>query len=135
MAEPLTRMDTAGEGVLADASLRLERALQTLEHVLAAAPRSSSSPPTSSAQVVELQAARRRGRELETATAEASQALGRAAAEVQRVLDLDDMGEPDPQASLFDSASLDSALESEPGLPDDDQVGVSRSAPEEEPTE
>ena len=132
MGEPLTRMDTASQGVLADAALRLELALQTLERVFASGV--SPVPAPSSAQVVELESARRRGRELEAAAAEASKALGLAVAEVQRALEEDEIEAQDPQTSLFGPGLLDSPLESGPGLPDDDQTVADGSAAEKEPT-
>ena len=139
MAEPLARIEGVGEGVLADAAQRLERALKALEAALGRTASTPTAASTSSAQIVELDAARRRGRELETAAADASQALGRAMAEVQRVLQDDDAGMQDPQISLFDRGLLDQGvvdlpLESGPGLPDDEYPAASESAADKEPT-
>ena len=134
MAEPLARMEGMGEGVLADAAQRLERALKALEAALGRTGSTSEVASLSTAQIVELDAARRRGRELETAAADASQALGRAMAEVQRVLQDDDAGAQAFQTSLFDEGLLDLPLESGPGLPDDDDPAAAEPAAEKEPT-
>ena len=115
MAEPLARTEAVSEGVLAEAAHRLDRALQSLEIALGGASSGPAGREAPSARIVELETARRRGRELEAVAVEASQALGRAVAEVQRAL-LDDEA---VQASLFDEGLLDSPLESDPGLADD----------------
>ena len=143
MGEPLARMDLTGDGVLADAADRLERALQALE---AALDRSAPGVPNATAQVVELETARRRGQELETAAAEASRALGRAMADVRRALQDDELDAQDPQPSLFDSGLLtedppdatqtNSPLESQSGLAaDQSEAEAVEAAAEKEPTE
>ena len=141
MGEPLARTETAGEGVLADAARRLEHALQSLETAIGH-PRTATVQPVSSALVGELDAARRRGRALEAAAAEASQALGRAAAEVRRALEEDEAVALDPQASLSDpdpsepglfDAGFDSALESGPGFADDEEPAAAAPRSEAEP--
>ncbi len=142
MGEPLARTDTAAESVLAEAAQRLERALHTLETALGR----SAVSVADTAQVVELEAVRRRSRELETAAAETSRTLGRAMAEVRRALQEDELEADDPQTSLFDAGlfdgdtpedgRFDSPLESDPGLADDhDETAAARSAAEKEPTE
>ena len=149
MGEPLARMETTGEGVLADAARRLERALETLEAALGERRRTAPfTPAGATAVVVELEAARGRSRELETAATAASQALGLAMQEVRRALEEDDVGPQDAQASLFDPGlfdrdipdgdlpdgdRVDSALESKPGSADDHQAEAAGSAVEKEP--
>ncbi len=133
MGEPLARTDAAVEGALADAAHRLDRALESLETALSR-PHDTVRPPAAGLDAVELQATRRRGRELESAVAEASQALGRAMTQVQLTLDVDGTAEQDRQASLFDRGLLASALESGPVLPDEEETGVDDPAPAKEPT-
>ena len=135
MGEPLARMDTAAD-TLAEAAQRLERALQMLETALG---RPEACGP-GVAQVVELKAVRQRSRELETAAAETARTLGQAMAEVRRALHEDEARAYDPQTSLpepglLDGGRLDSALESDPGLVDDQEAKAAGSAAEREPTE
>jgi hypothetical protein len=99
MREPISR-DSASPRELAEATRRLDRALEQLESACAA----KVSAPMGSAErggyaalesdrvrlTAELDAARVREAELEAAAAAASQALGRAAAEVRAVLGEDD---------------------------------------------
>ncbi len=129
MAEPLARMETAGEGVLADAAHRLDRALQSLEAAFVQTRTSPAELVAPSAQIVELETARRRGRELESVAAEASETLGWAVAEVRRALQEDEDAGLDPQPSLFDEGLLESPLESEAGLADDPHTTADDSSP------
>ena len=78
MVEPLGRLE-GGEGALGDAVQRLERALKGLEAVLNDAPTTAKEGAAPyEAEVVEIELARGRERELEAAGAQASLALGRA---------------------------------------------------------
>ena len=140
MGEPLARMDMVAAGVLGEAALRLERALETLVTALGRSPGGA----LDGFHVVELQTARRRSRELETAAAEPAQTLGRAMAEVRRALQEDEAEAFDSQASFFNAGlldeeppeedRLDSPLESDPGL-DDHHAEPAEAAPEKEPTQ
>ncbi len=133
MGEPLARIDTAAESILAGASQRLERALQTLEAALGRC----SSGVSDTARVVELKAVRQRSRELETAAAETARTLGRAMAEVRRALDEDETGAygPPSGSGLLEGDLFDSALESDPGLGDDHNPEAAEPAADKEPTE
>ena len=130
MGEPLARTDGSAEGAFTDAAHRLERALETLEAALDGRRTSPFTPAGATAVVVELEAARWRNRELETAATAASRALGMAMKEVRQALEEDEPGSPDPQTSLFDSGLFDSPLESDAGLADDPD----EPATEKEPT-
>uniref|UniRef100_UPI0015750787 hypothetical protein n=1 Tax=Caulobacter sp. S45 TaxID=1641861 RepID=UPI0015750787 len=99
MAEPLAHPGTAGEGLLADAAHRLDRALQVLEAAIGGGRPAASS--TSLAEGVELETARRRNRELEAAAAEASHTLGRAMAQMEQALQDDEPAAAALQTSLF----------------------------------
>lgn len=82
--------DAASDGLEA-AARRLEQALAGLELRVAARLEAGGAPPPggqgdATGLLVELEAERRRGRELEQVAAEASAALGRAAAEVRAAL-------------------------------------------------
>ena len=131
MAEPLTRSEP-GDGpanpaapsasALADAGLRLQRALDKLEAAMA----DGAPGPAVEAHAdftLELETSRWRERELQAAAAAASQTLERAMAEVRRALRTD--------VAAAGDGRLNSALESAPGSPEDPDG----SSPEEEPAE
>jgi len=95
MREPISR-DSASPRELAEATRRLDRALEHLEAACAAKISTATEAPDETALAAlesdrarlaaELDAARAREGELESAAAAASQALGRAAAEVRAAL-------------------------------------------------
>ena len=153
MGEPLTRTDPAagtGEGPVADAARRLEQALTSLEgsvkRTLAGARLRSDAetPAPDPTLLADLEAVRGRERELEGAAAAASDALGHAMAEIQRVLAADaaassqgelDLGELDLGASgqgALDRGEPDFQLETEAPLADDDDDAAG-DAPEKDP--
>ncbi len=134
MAEPLTRSDLGGEGAatsggtLADAGLRLQRALASLEAAIGdgAGDRPAVGPPDAPPPAylaIELETSRWRERELQAAAAAASKALERAMAEVSRALQV--------EATGAEQGSLDLPLESEAGSHEDPTL----TSPEEDPTE
>jgi hypothetical protein len=135
MPEPLARSEPS-EGPLAEAAGRLERALARLEDLLNRTPAAIAPAPDEEAvgRISELQAAndqlsaelgttKKRSRKLKAAAAEASEAIGRAAAEVRRALDDDAAAQ-----GLFAFA-----LESEEGSGDEPSTD-GQPEPEEETT-
>jgi hypothetical protein len=123
MADPLMR-EAEHDSPLTQAARRLEQALLRLEGALAGDGGSREAVERTDALVVELDAARRRQSALVAAAANASAALGRAAAEVRRTLD-----EDAERQGLFDFAEAEQ-LESEPASPED---GRADDQPAEEP--
>ena len=133
MAEPLTRSEAGADGAaagarpLADATLRLQRALASLEAAIAAGSgrrtvgAAPAEPPSYLA--IELETAHWRERELQAAAAAASKALESAMMEVSRALNTGSGAEGEGVRDL--------ALESAPGSPED----AGGSSPEEEPAE
>ncbi len=87
MGEPLMRGESVNDGGLADSASRLERALVALEGRLG---RQDRPAVPQNALALELEAAHQRRRDLESAAAAASKALGRAMVEVRRTLQEDD---------------------------------------------
>jgi hypothetical protein len=131
MAEPLAR-ETDHDGALLQAAQRLERALARLEAAVAVRTGAPPDADTDRAEalVVELDAARRRQRELAGAAATASAALGRAISEVRRTLDED----AERQAAFDFTPSTDATsgeLEAEP--PSAEEVHADEPPSEEEP--
>ena len=143
MGEPLTHSDPAAatgegplndggprEGLLADSTRRLERALAALEASLKRAVAEAMAPSGAVAALDpalldELEGLRAREREFEAAATAASEALGRAAAEVQDLLAAD--------AAAASQGELDFALES-PGALADDEPDEAAEPPKEDPT-
>lgn len=81
-----TSREANGDGPLNDAVRRLDRALATLESSLRRDPAVLAGRPAEERLAAELQSSRARERALEQAAAAASDALGRAAAEVRTAL-------------------------------------------------
>lgn len=101
MRETISR-EAGGEGMLADAVRRLDRALARLDATLAertAPPVRDLFPQSDSGLAAELEASRARERALEAAATAASQALGRAAVEVRAVLAAGDEGSNKEEAA------------------------------------
>jgi len=104
MREPISR-DSASPRELAEATRRLDRALQQLATACTAKLGAPAVAPDGAAVAAlerdrarlaaELEAARAREGELEAAAAAASQALGRAAVEVRAALEAGGTGEPE----------------------------------------
>jgi hypothetical protein len=133
MAEPLAREAESHDGPLFQAAQRLERALARLEAAFDGRTDAPplASPDRSEALVVELDAARRRQRELAAAASSASAALGRAMSEVRRTLDEDAerQGAFDFASSAKDAESQ--AFEAEP--PSAEEVRTDEPPSEKEP--
>ena len=137
MEQPLTRGDAAGAAsgdALADAAARLERALLDLE---AAFGRTAEPAPVRAAEPDErmlgaLDAARRREQDLLTGAAAASQALGRAMAEVRLALSTGEAARDGAPTQGVLDLPLESALESAVQSPED---GASQEAPKPSDTE
>jgi hypothetical protein len=114
MREPISR-DSASPRELAEATRRLDRALEQLEAVCAARGAATPGRPDDAAYAAlesdrarlaaELDAALARECELESAASAASQALGRAAAEVRAVLGEGDDGSKSEDDGLNEEAA------------------------------
>jgi hypothetical protein len=116
MREPISR-DSASPRELAEATRRLDRALEQLEAACAVKAPVTAGVLDEAAYAAlesdrvrlaaELAAAHAREEELEAAAAAASQALGRAAAEVRAVLSGDEVSDgDDDEASTSDGGGL-----------------------------
>ena len=139
MEQPLTRTETPAAGdALTAAAARLERAMAALEARLG--------PPSIAVEDMagdamalqgELMDALERERALQHAAGAASQALGRAMAEVRRTLDADALS---PEQGMLDLAAApegargELALESAAQSPEDGGAEGGAAAPDEEPT-
>jgi len=102
MREPVAR-EASGPDAIGEAARRLDRALTRVEKLLAARGTGGGSDlfdHDRSALAAELDAARARERALEEAASAASDALGRAAAEVRLAL-----GEDDPELDVGDEGA------------------------------
>ena len=138
MEQPLTRTEGPAAGdALTAAAARLEQAVAGLEARLG---QPAAEAPGAAGDALALQGALSdaldRERDLQKAAADASQALGRALAEVRRTLEADELA---PEQGLLDLTSAPAGLHGELGLEsvaqslEDGAAEGGEAAPEKEP--